>query len=204
MNNKMTIVMDSTYWQKKSNDFRHAKSVGEYPDKGKTLNWIKKKGACNLGIPVEEMTVVDVALHHSILPRQELLDDSKRCTSLVHDVSDWVDLGIRPVLYKLAPANNGKKYFEKEVDVGLALDAYATAIANQVSIVALVAGDRDFRPLLDRLSASGIKTLLVCHPGTTSKRLADAATYTVSLHDEIEKDPDLCSEIFGVYMPQAA
>lgn len=155
-------------------------------------------------MPVEDMRVVDVAFHHSIAPRKALLCDSKRRMSLVHDVSDWVDLGIRPVLYPLAPENGGKKFVEKEVDVGLALDTYATAIAKGASIVALVAGDRDFCPLLERLSANGIETLLVTHPGTTSKRLEEAASWTVSLHDEIQKDPDLCTDVFGVFMPKAA
>lgn len=82
------------------------------------------------------------------------------------------------------------------IDVSLALECYERATQGIYDVVALVAGDGDFVPLVTKLNRLGIRVMIVgwtfeytdsqnggTHQTTTSQRLIAEATYPVAMHE---------------------
>jgi len=89
-------------------------------------------------------------------------------------------------------------YFEKGVDVWLALEAFELSMYKRFNVVVLIASDGDFTPLIRKLTALGIKVMLVYWDFErvdengerkvirTSQSLIYEATYPLAMHAEID------------------
>lgn len=70
---------------------------------------------------------------------------------------------------------SGRGQEQKKVDVMIAVDMMIHTIRRNMSEAALLAGDVDFKPLLDALVNEGMFVTLIYPPGATSKELLAAA-----------------------------
>jgi uncharacterized LabA/DUF88 family protein len=86
---------------------------------------------------------------------------------------------------------------EKGIDVWLALEAYDLAVHKRFDVLALIAGDQDFVPLIRKVNGIGTRVMLLGadvqwtdpsgkHYINTSQRLIDEASYPVILNQEID------------------
>jgi len=92
------------------------------------------------------------------------------------------------------------KKFEKGIDVWLALEAYELSIYRKFDVVALVACDGDYVPLIRKLNSLGVKVVLISweyefitEMGDTIKQktsndLLNLATYPFLMNEVIEKE----------------
>jgi uncharacterized LabA/DUF88 family protein len=71
----------------------------------------------------------------------------------------------------------------KNVDCWLTVDAIS--LAPKVDVIALVAGDGDYEPLVHYLKAQGCKVEVWSWPGSTSRRLRDAADRFIPLTTDL-------------------
>ena len=87
---------------------------------------------------------------------------------------------------------------EQGIDVWLALEAFDLAVSDRCDVVALVAGDGDFVPLVKKINAIGKRALVVAwsmksEAGTQvrdSGPLAGAAAYFLDMADLIDNPDD--------------
>jgi uncharacterized LabA/DUF88 family protein len=101
---------------------------------------------------------------------------------------------------------------EKGIDVWLALEAYDLAMTNGFDVLALVVSDQDFLPLLRKMHAHCIRTLVigvdirytdtqgVDRSLATSHQLTNEATYALNLSHEIDapnRDDKLVENLFA-------
>jgi cold shock CspA family protein/uncharacterized LabA/DUF88 family protein len=89
---------------------------------------------------------------------------------------------------------------EKGIDVWLALEAYELAIYKHFDILALVAGDGDYVPLVRKLHTVGTQVMLICWDFSyhneigelvetkTSRQLQEEVFYPVPMHQRIEQN----------------
>jgi len=83
----------------------------------------------------------------------------------------------------------GKSGQEKKVDVAIAhqltKDVYSGAIKKENSIIMLVAGDKDFVPVIEDLVSEGF-TVHIVFWNHAARELKDAANYFINLNSQIE------------------
>jgi len=103
---------------------------------------------------------------------------------------------------------------EKGIDVWLALEAYDLAVTNGFDVLALVVSDQDFLPLIRKMHARTIRTLVLAvdirysdtqgidRSLATSHQLTNEATYALNLSGEIESagpdDMKLIDSLFAI------
>jgi len=98
---------------------------------------------------------------------------------------------------------------EKGIDVWLALEAYELALYKHFDILALVAGDGDYIPLVRKLHTIGTQVMLICWDFSyhnengdavetkTSRQLQEEVFFSVPMHQRIEQsDNPLIKELF--------
>ena len=77
--------------------------------------------------------------------------------------------------------STGRRRQQKEVDVQLAVDMLSHAFQKNMTKAILVAGDRDFKPLVQSLVQFGTYVNLVSDPLSRAKELARAADVATSI-----------------------
>jgi uncharacterized LabA/DUF88 family protein len=103
---------------------------------------------------------------------------------------------------------------EKGIDVWLALEAYDLAVTSGFDVLALVVSDQDFTPLLRKMHARSIRTMVLAvdihykdtqgidRSLATSHQLTNEATYTLQLSQEIDaantQESKLVDNLFAV------
>jgi cold shock CspA family protein/uncharacterized LabA/DUF88 family protein len=100
---------------------------------------------------------------------------------------------------------------EKGIDVWLALEAYELSIYKHFDILALVAGDGDYVPLVRKLHTLGTQVVLLCWDFSyhnedgyivetkTSRQLLEEVFYPISMHQRIDQNDN--ENITGLFVP---
>jgi len=78
-------------------------------------------------------------------------------------------------IYEGVIKGTGRRARQKEVDILIAVDMLTHAYRRNMHSVTFIAGDQDFRPLVDALVRDGMFIELMYDPRSISKELADAA-----------------------------
>lgn len=78
-------------------------------------------------------------------------------------------------IYEGVVKRTGKRARQKEVDILIAVDMLTHAYRRNMNSVSFVAGDQDFRPLVNALVRDGMFIELMYDPASISTDLADAA-----------------------------
>ena len=101
---------------------------------------------------------------------------------------------------------------EKGIDVWLALEAYELAVYKHFDILALVAGDGDYIPLVRKLHTIGTQVMLICWDFSyhnengdvvetkTSRQLQEEVFFSVPMHQRIEQNEN--SLIKDLFVPE--
>lgn len=78
-------------------------------------------------------------------------------------------------IYEGVTKRTGKRAKQKEVDILIAVDMLSHSHRKNMSKASFIAGDQDFRPLVDALVREGMFIELIYDPTSASGELADAA-----------------------------
>ena len=85
-------------------------------------------------------------------------------------------------VYEGVVKRTGEQAKQKEVDILIAVDMLTHAHRRNMHTVSFLAGDQDFRPLIDALVRDGMFVELIYDPASISKELAEAADSRVPLN----------------------
>lgn len=110
---------------------------------------------------------------------------------------------------------SGDRPREKGIDVWLALEAYDLAVHKPLDVLALVACDGDYIPLVRKLNSLGTRVMLLAWDfkyewngrskrTRTSEALIREVSYPVMMHDEIDSRANRGDSIIdSLFVPQA-
>ncbi|MBN1927968.1 MAG: NYN domain-containing protein [Chlorobiaceae bacterium] len=154
---------------------------------------------------------------HYFRGRLNAKEASERSNSLYYDrLFDDVLMkeGITTHYLPVKTSNAGVKH-EKGIDVWLALEAFELAYYKRFNVLALVASDGDYTPLIRKLNTLGTRVMLLSwdfkyrddygneRVTRTSQDLLEVVTYPISMHEEIDNRVAKGSfAINNLFMPQ--
>ena len=168
-------------------------------------NFIRKQVAEVTKVDVNLCQIVDAHYFRGRLSARDANSQNK----LYHErVFDDILMGENIVSHylPLRKSNDGSRQ-EKGIDVWLALEAYELAIYKRFDVIALIACDGDYVPLVRKLNTLGTRVMLLSwdfkykdengndRETKTSQPLLDEVTYPVPMHQLID-DPKKKNDIF--------
>ena len=136
---------------------------------------------------------------HYFRGRLNAMEASQRGNQLYNDrVFDDIMMAEGIQTHFLPLRNIQGKKEERGIDVWLSLEAYELALHGKIDVAVLIVADTDYVPLLRKLTALGIRTMIlswefsytnddgVRNVTKTSHDLLSIATYPIAVHEEIE------------------
>lgn len=164
--------------------------------------FIRTKVASDLGVDGNLCQIVDIHYFRGRVPCSDANKESVYKERMFEDV-----LVREGVTTHFLPVNSSA---EKGVDVLFALEAYEAALVRKLDVIVLVASDGDFVPLVRKISAAGVTTVLIgcdfeftdesgsTRTTRTSQRLIDEVSFPILLNEVIDKvdgESDITEEV---------
>lgn len=205
---RIGVFYDGNYFYHVSNYYNYHHSRRSRISIGGLHDFIRHKVADSEGCDVRYCHIVDAHYFRGRLRAQGL-----ELQQLVNE-RNFDDVLIKEgVVTHYLPITAGG---EKGIDVWLALEAFELAVHKRFDVVALIAGDGDFVPLLRKLNTMGTRVMLLSwdfkyvdqngneRETRTSQSLLDEATYPMMMHQIID-DRSLRNDplINGLFVPPA-
>lgn len=200
---RVAVMIDGSYFNRISNFYKFEHEVGRRVSLSGLLEFIRVATADMEDVSRSRCRVVEA---HYFRGRYTLrdLEDRARSASFVEE-----SLRNDRVFDQILAASNITPHFtridtnseppkEQGIDVWLALEAFDLAVSDRCDVVALVAGDGDFVPLVKKINAIGKRALVAgwgmkSDAGTDvrySGPLAGAAAYFLDMADLIDNPDD--------------
>lgn len=206
---RVGVFYDGGFFHHVSNYYRYVHPRGQRVSVSGLHEFIRVHAAECEGVDPACSHIVEAHFFRGRFSAQQTLAHEKLYTERLFDdilMNEGVTTHYRPI--------QGNS--ESGVDVWLSLEAYDLAVHGRYDLVALIAGDSDFVPLVSKLNALGVRVMLlgwnfsyvddmgVSRQTTTSSRLANEVSYPVAMHevmDSADADDSLVSRLF-VDQPQ--
>lgn len=201
---KIGVFFDGSYFSNISSYFAYHHDRNARVSISGLHQFIRERVAKEEGQELRYCQVVDSHLFRGRFTAQQALEKDMLYRERVFE-----DILIREgVVQHYLPMGAGG---EKGVDVNLALEAFEIARLKSLSVVALVAGDGDYLPLVRKLHGMGVRTMVLGFSfsylsdggeerGTkTSGALLGEATYPIRMEEVIENakpDDELINALF--------
>ncbi|MEI6485946.1 MAG: NYN domain-containing protein [Sphingomonadales bacterium] len=200
---RVAVMIDGSYFNRISNFYKFEHPVGRRVSLSGLLEFIRIAAADMEDVSRHRCRVVE---SHYFRGRYTLRDLEDRARS-----ANFVEESLRNdrVFDQILAASNITPHFtridtnseppkEQGIDVWLALEAFDLAVSDRCDVVALVAGDGDFVPLVKKINAIGKRALVA---GWSMKSdqgaevrysgpLAGAAAYFLDMADLIDNPDD--------------
>jgi uncharacterized LabA/DUF88 family protein len=200
---RVAVMIDGSYFNRVSTFYKFEHNAGRRLSLSGLMDFIRIAAADMEEVSRNRCRVVEA---HYFRGRYTLrdLEDRARNASFVEE-----SLRNDRVFDQILAASNITPHFtridtnseppkEQGIDVWLALEAFDLAVSDRCDVVALVAGDGDFVPLVKKINAIGKRALVVAwsmksEAGTQvrySGPLAGAAAYFLDMADLIDNPDD--------------
>jgi uncharacterized LabA/DUF88 family protein len=159
---KVGIFIDGGYFDEVSKYYRYNHPRSSWLNLGGLLAYAKSLVE-NIEGKSEERYSKTVVVTEAHFFRGKFSAESADAAGKLMDDRVFEDIIMRSgVTPHFSPLDeNGPVPKEKGVDVGLALEAYDLAVQGKVDYVVLVAGDGDYAPLMRKLHARGVNTVVL-------------------------------------------
>ena len=202
MQTRIAVMIDGSYFNRVSNFYKFEHAAGRRLSLSGLLEFIRAATADMEDVPRSRARVVEA---HYFRGRYTVRDLEERART-----PDFVEESLRNdrVFDQILAASNITPHYtridtnseppkEQGIDVWLALEAFDLAISDRCDVVALVAGDGDFVPLVKKINAIGKRALVVAWGMKSengaevrfSSGLSGAAAYFLDMADLID-NPD--------------
>ncbi len=187
---KIGVFYDGTYFNKASNYYLFQHERNARLNISGLHDLIRNEVAQKEGVDSRYCQIVDAHYFRGRLSANEAKErDSLFSDRIVDDI-----LMREGVVTHYLPLQGGH---EKGVDVWFALEAYEMATYKRFDVIALVAGDGDYVPLVRKLNTLGTRVMLIgfdysylwngeMHMSRTSTKLIEESTYPVLLSSVID------------------
>lgn len=202
---RIAIFYDGNYFGKVSDYYRYQHTRQRRLSFDGIHNFIRAEAAAQEG--VEERTCQIVESHwfrgRILTPtmQERYPDDTERLRRMTGERSFQdivVSTGIVQHEYPVAIEEGTGRPYEKGIDVWLSLEAYDLAVHKRFDVLALVACDGDYVPLVRKLNGIGTRVMLLgwdfsyeigpgrVHVTKTSQNLQTECTYVLPMHQIID------------------
>jgi uncharacterized LabA/DUF88 family protein len=199
MQTRIAVMIDGSYFNRVSNFYKFEHDAGRRLSLSGLMEFIRVACADMEDVPRTRARVVEA---HYFRGRYTVRDLEDRART-----ADFVEESLRNdrVFDQILAASNITPHYtridtkvdpptEQGIDVWLALEAFDLAVSNRCDVVALVAGDGDFVPLVKKINAIGKRALVVAWGMKSgsgaevrfSSALAAAAAYFLDMADLID------------------
>jgi uncharacterized LabA/DUF88 family protein len=199
MQTRIAVMIDGSYFNRVSNFYKFEHDAGRRLSLSGLMEFIRVACADMEDVPRTRARVVEA---HYFRGRYTVRDLEDRART-----ADFVEESLRNdrVFDQILAASNITPHYtridtnvdppkEQGIDVWLALEAFDLAVSNRCDVVALVAGDGDFVPLVKKINAIGKRALVVAWGMKSgsgaevrfSSGLATAAAYFLDMADLID------------------
>ncbi len=187
---KIGVFYDGTYFNKASNYYLFQHERNARLNISGLHDLIRNEVAQKEGVDSRYCQIVDAHYFRGRLSANEAKDrDSLFSDRIVDDI-----LMREGVVTHYLPLQGGH---EKGVDVWFALEAYEMATYKRFDVIALVAGDGDYVPLVRKLNTLGTRVMVIgfdysylwngeMHMSRTSTKLIEESSYPVLLSSVID------------------
>lgn len=203
MHTRIAVMIDGSYFNRVSNFYKFEHETGRRLSLSGLMDFIRVAVADMEEVPRPRARVVEA---HYFRGRYTLrdLEDRARTASFVEE-----QLRNDRVFDQILAASNITPHYtridtnvdppkEQGIDVWLALEAFDLAVSDRCDVVALVAGDGDFMPLVRKINAIGKRAAVVAWGMKSdagaevrfSSALAGAAAYFLDMADLIDHPDD--------------
>ena len=200
MSNQITriaVIYDGNYFRIVSNYYHYNHARQSYLSIGGLHEFIRRKASEAENNPIPLCQIVDAHYFRGRLWAQEA---SQLANRLYRErVMDDILMAEGVTQHNLPLKNMGSgRKGEKGIDVWLALETYELAILKKFDVIALIASDGDYVPLVRKLNTLGIRVMLLGWDFETmndagytyitkfSRDLAWECSYPIEMHTEIE------------------
>ncbi len=200
---RIGVFIDGQYFLNVSNYYKYAHKRNARISIHGLHEFIRNQVSTKTGVDIRLCQIVDAHYFRGRLSAQAAEGRQKLYDERVFDdilMSENVVCHYMPIRYTQEGISQ-----EKGVDVWLALEAYELAIYKRFDILALVACDGDYVPLLRKLNTIGTQVMLISWDfefidqvtqqrriTRTSQQLLEEASYPIAMHQMID-DRVLCN-----------
>lgn len=195
---RIAVFYDGGYFQQVTNHYRYSHSIGRRIDLGGLHDFVRWRVAWAEGCPESLCQLVEAHYFRGRFTLSDLDDKAAR-----DDNPGYVEEFLRGerMFDQLMAQHNIRAHYmridtrsepqrEKGVDVALSLEAFDVAIHRRLDWVVLLTPDADYVPLVRKLAANGVRTMLLGweFPGKTivSKALLGEVAEAVAMHRLVE------------------
>ena len=203
MQTRIAVMIDGSYFNRVSNFYKFEHPAARRLSLSGLMDFIRIACADMEAVPRTRARVVEA---HYFRGRYTVRDLEDRARS-----PNFLEESLRNdrVFDQILAASNITPHFtridtnseppkEQGIDVWLALEAFDLAVSNRCDVVALLAGDGDFVPLVKKINAIGKRALVVAwgmksEQGAEvrfSSALAGSAAYFLDMADLIDNPDD--------------
>jgi cold shock CspA family protein/uncharacterized LabA/DUF88 family protein len=193
---RIGIFYDGYYFYKISNYYKYEHERKARISIGGLHDFIRNEVACLTGMDIRRCQIIDAHYFKGRSSAKEL-GEKVQSERIFEDIlmRENIVSHYLPLRY-----NEYNMAQEKGIDVWLALEAYELAIYKHFDILALVAGDGDYVPLVRKLHTLGTQVMLISWDFTfhnesgeqvetkTSRQLLEEVFYPVLMHQRIDQD----------------
>lgn len=194
---RIGVFYDGNYFLHVSNYYNFIHPKRRRLNIGGLHDFIRHQVAQEEGVDVRLCQVVDSHYFRGRLSAQEA---SQRGNQLYFDrVFDDILMSEGVITHYLPLKTRGGKKEEKGIDVWLALEAFEMAIYKRFDVLALIAADGDYVPLIRKLNTIGTRVMVLGWDfeyideltgkemvTRTSQELLEEVTYPIAMHEIID------------------
>jgi uncharacterized LabA/DUF88 family protein len=202
MQTRIAVMIDGSYFNRVSNFYKFEHEAARRLSLSGLMEFIRIATADMEDVPRTRARVVEAHYFRGRYTVRDLEDRARTANfveeSLRNDrVFDQILAGSNITPHYTRIDTNVEPPKEQGIDVWLALEAFDLAVSDRCDVVALVAGDGDFVPLVKKINAIGKRALVVAWGMKSdqgaevrfSGALAGAAAYFLDMADLID-NPD--------------
>ncbi|WP_372915451.1 NYN domain-containing protein [Sandarakinorhabdus sp.] len=199
---RVAVMIDGSYFNRVSTFYKFEHEVGRRLSLSGLMDFIRIAAADMEDVPRNRCRVVEAHYFRGRYTLRDLEDRAQTANFVVESLRNDRVFDQILAVSNITPHftridTNSEPPKEQGIDVWLALEAFDLAVSDRTDVVALVAGDGDFVPLVKKINAIGKRALVVAwgmksDQGTQvrySGPLAAAAAYFLDMADLID-NPD--------------
>jgi uncharacterized LabA/DUF88 family protein len=203
MQTRIAVMIDGSYFNRVSNYYKFEHATGRRLSLSGLMEFIRTATADMEEVSRIRTRVVEAHYFRGRYTVRDLEDRARTPNfleeSLRNDrVFDQILAASNITPHFTRIDTNSEPPKEQGIDVWLALEAFDLAVSDRCDVVALIAGDGDFVPLVKKINAIGKRALVVAwgmksETGTEvrfSTGLAGAAAYFLDMADLIDNPDD--------------
>ena len=203
---RVGFFYDGSFFHRVSSFYKHNSARQAFLSFGGLQEYIRKAVADVMGKELDTVQITESHLHRGRFSITAAKEKSTLETDRFFDQM-LMYAGVQP--HYLPMDESRDRPAERGVEINMALDIYEMAVQKRIDIAVIFSGNADITPLIRKLHAQGVATMIVgvdlesesddgkIYTTRTSSHLMDVCTYPMMLSEDIESNLEGIDDIFA-------